>query len=71
MKISSLERISVLLPEHGTEASQPEETPGIINLSRIMTRISKYGGLWEREARASETLGLSKSRLEGQKGRWA
>lgn len=65
MKISSLERVSALLPEHGTEASQPEETPGIINLSRIMTRISKYKKLWEREARASDTPGVSKSRLEG------
>ena len=43
-KISSLGRLQISLPENTTDASQPEEMPALMNLSLVMTRITKHRG---------------------------
>lgn len=70
-KIGSLGRLPASLPEHGAEASLPEEAPALMNLSLIMTRISKpFAGCGKEGQGPMALWGVSMSSLERQKSEW-
>lgn len=51
-------------------ASQPAQTPGLMNLSLFMTRISKHQGLWKQGKGQWDSRGISKSRFERRNHEW-